>query len=111
MRPRSMKVLLVVGAVVAGVLPLHAASAAPVKHTSATGTNGAVVTDTVPSTQAALAILHNGGTAADAAVAAAAVLGVTDPFAAGIGGGGIFVYYDAATKKVFTIDGEATAPR
>ncbi|MGH3801734.1 MAG: gamma-glutamyltransferase, partial [Pseudonocardiaceae bacterium] len=74
------------------------------------GYGGAVVSDTAESTQAGLDVLGNGGTAADAAVAVAATLGVTDPYVAGIGGGGYFVYYDARTRRVSTIDGRETAP-
>jgi gamma-glutamyltranspeptidase/glutathione hydrolase len=40
----------------------------------------------------------------------AATLGVTDPYVAGIGGGGYFVYYDAKRRQVFTIDGRETTP-
>jgi gamma-glutamyltranspeptidase/glutathione hydrolase len=40
----------------------------------------------------------------------AATLGVTDPYVAGIGGGGYFVYYDAKRHQVFTIDGRETTP-
>jgi gamma-glutamyltranspeptidase / glutathione hydrolase len=40
----------------------------------------------------------------------ASTLGVTDPFVAGIGGGGYFVYYDARTRHTYTIDGRETAP-
>ena len=43
-------------------------------------------------------------------MAVASTLGVTDPFVAGIGGGGYFVYYDARTHRVYTIDGRETAP-
>lgn len=82
----------------------------PPKQAVAVGTGGAVVSDTAESTAAGLAILRQGGTAADAAVAVASTLGVTDPYVAGIGGGGYLVYYDARTHRVTTIDGRETAP-
>jgi gamma-glutamyltranspeptidase/glutathione hydrolase len=80
------------------------------KHAVSTGSGGAVASDTVPATQAGLRVLARGGTAADAAVAVASTLGVTDPFVAGIGGGGYFVYYDARSHRVYTIDGRETKP-
>ena len=52
----------------------------------ATGTGGAVATISDQASRAAVSILTKGGTAVDAAVAAAATLGVTDPFSCGIGG-------------------------
>jgi gamma-glutamyltranspeptidase/glutathione hydrolase len=76
----------------------------------AEGSGGAVVSDTLQSTQAGLDVLRRGGTAADAAVAVASTLGVTDPFVAGIGGGGYLVYYDARTHRITTIDGRETTP-
>ena len=76
----------------------------------ASGRGGAVVSDTPESTDAGLQVLRHGGNAADAAVAVAATLGVTDPYVAGIGGGGYFVYYDARHHRVTTIDGRETAP-
>ena len=82
----------------------------PEKQAVAVGTGGAVVSDTAESTAAGLAVLREGGTAADAAVAVASTLGVTDPYVAGIGGGGYLVYYDARTHRVTTIDGRETAP-
>jgi gamma-glutamyltranspeptidase/glutathione hydrolase len=57
-----------------------------------------------------MAILNKGGNAIDAAVAAAATLGVTDPFSCGIGGGGFMVIYLAKDKRVVTIDHRETAP-
>jgi gamma-glutamyltranspeptidase/glutathione hydrolase len=81
-------------------------AAAPV----ATGTGGAVATISAQASQAALAILDGGGNAVDAAVAAAATLGVTDPFSCGIGGGGFMVIYLARDQRVITIDHRETAP-
>jgi len=82
------------------------ATGAPV----ATGHGGAVATISAQASQAALTILNNGGNAVDAAVAAAATLGVTDPFSCGIGGGGFMVIYLARDKRVITIDHRETAP-
>jgi gamma-glutamyltranspeptidase/glutathione hydrolase len=87
-------------------LALPAAAKTPV----ATGTGGAVATISEPASQAAIAILKQGGNAVDAAVAAAATLGVTDPFSCGIGGGGFMVIYLAKDKRVITIDHRETAP-
>ncbi len=80
------------------------------KTATATGYGGAVSTVDPEASAAAIEVLRKGGNAADAAVAAAATLGVTEPYSAGIGGGGYFVYYDAKTGKVGTIDGRETAP-
>jgi gamma-glutamyltranspeptidase/glutathione hydrolase len=87
-----------------------ASAPALAKQPVAVGTGGAVVSDSAPATDAGLQVLRHGGTAADAAVAVASTLGVTDPFVAGIGGGGYFVYYDARRHRVYTIDGRETAP-
>jgi len=76
----------------------------------ATGTGGAVATISEKASQSALTILNKGGNAVDAAVAAAATLGVTDPFSCGIGGGGFMVIYLAKDKRVITIDHRETAP-
>ena len=82
------------------------AAAAPV----ATGSGGAVATISAQASQSALEILNQGGNAIDAAVAAAATLGVTDPFSCGIGGGGFMVIYLARQGRVITIDHRETAP-
>jgi gamma-glutamyltranspeptidase/glutathione hydrolase len=76
----------------------------------ATGTGGAVATISEQASQSAMTILNKGGNAVDAAVAAAATLGVTDPFSCGIGGGGFMVIYLARDKRVITIDHRETAP-
>ncbi|SLK09070.1 gamma-glutamyltransferase [Arthrobacter sp. P2b] len=80
------------------------------KRPTATGYGGAVSTVDADASAAAIEILRKGGNAVDAAVAAAATLGVTEPYSAGIGGGGYFVFYDAKRGKVSTIDGRETAP-
>ena len=81
------------------------------KIPTAIGKGGAISTVDAEASAAGLTVLRQGGNAVDAAVAAAATLGVTEPYSAGIGGGGYFVYYDAKTGKVHTIDGRETAPR
>ena len=81
-----------------------------VKVPTSVGFGGAVSTVDPEASAAALEVLKEGGNATDAAVAAAATLGVTEPYSSGIGGGGFFVHYDAATGRVQTIDGRETAP-
>ncbi|MFI6292892.1 gamma-glutamyltransferase [Nonomuraea sp. NPDC050790] len=77
----------------------------------AEGYGGAVSTVDLDASKAAVAVLKRGGNAIDAAVAAGAVLGVTEPYSSGLAGGGFMVYYDASRRKVYTIDGRETAPR
>ncbi|MFI8826199.1 gamma-glutamyltransferase [Streptomyces sp. NPDC053431] len=83
---------------------------APAKVPVATGWGGAVASVDADASAAGVEVLRKGGNAVDAAVAVAAALGVTEPYSAGIGGGGYFVYYDAKTRTVHTIDGRETAP-
>ena len=55
-------------------------------------------------------VLQRGGSAADAAVAVQAALGLVEPQSSGIGGGAFMTYYDARTAKVTVYDGRETAP-
>ena len=75
-----------------------------------TGSGGAVATINEQASQSAIEILNRGGNAIDAAVAAAATLGVTDPFSCGIGGGGFMLIYLAKEKRFITLDHRETAP-
>ena len=80
------------------------------KSAVATGRGGAASTVDLDATRVAIDVLRHDGNAVDAAVAAAATLGVTEPFSSGLGGGGFLVFYNARTKTVHTIDGREAAP-
>jgi gamma-glutamyltranspeptidase/glutathione hydrolase len=82
----------------------------PAKSPIAIGAGGAVTSVDPYATSIGIEVLRKGGNAADAAVATAAALGVTEPYSAGVGGGGFFVHYSARTGRVQTIDGRETAP-
>ncbi len=77
---------------------------------TASGTGGAASTVDRLATKAAIDTLRDGGNAVDAAVAAAGVLGVTEPFSSGIGGGG-FMLVRTPDGQVTAIDGREAAPR
>lgn len=76
----------------------------------AIGTRAAIATSSRQATQAGLEVLRRGGNAADAAVTVAFVLSVVQPEAAGIGGGGALLYYDAKADAVWTLDFRENAP-
>ncbi|MDP9400666.1 MAG: gamma-glutamyltransferase, partial [Actinomycetota bacterium] len=76
----------------------------------ATGRGGAAATVDALATQAAVRALRGGADAVDAAVVAAAVLGVTEPYSCGIGGGGFMVLYRAGDRRVRTVDSREAAP-
>ncbi len=110
---RPCSVLLALG-LAAGLLtaapPAEAVPRAPEKVPVAEGYGGAVATVDPEASAAGIEMLRRGGNAVDAAVAAAATLGVTEPYSAGIGGGGFFVFHDGRTGEVHTLDGRETAP-
>ena len=72
--------------------------------------NGLVATDNHLATAAGVAVLREGGSAVDAAVAAAAVCTVTQPHRTGIGGDLFALVYDARTREVQAYNGSGAAP-
>ena len=79
------------------------------KAPTALGRGGAAATVDVLASQAAVEALRDGANAVDAAVIAAAVLGVVEPCSCGSGGGG-FMVIRTSDGKVTTIDHRETAP-
>src|SRR4051812_7321002 len=111
-RERARAAIVAVVAVIA--LALGVGAAADVGSGSgpptSVGHGGAAASVERIATQAAIDTLKKGGNAIDAAVAAAGVLGVTEPFSCGVGGGG-FMVIRTADGTVTTIDGRETAPQ
>jgi gamma-glutamyltranspeptidase/glutathione hydrolase len=97
-----------VAAVVVALSPAKAGAQA--KQPTAVGTGGAAASVDPLATAAAIDVLHKGGNAFDAAIAAASVLGVVEPYSCGLGGGGFMVFRDAKTGKIHTLDSRETAP-
>jgi gamma-glutamyltranspeptidase/glutathione hydrolase len=60
--------------------------------------------------QAGLDVLKAGGSAADAAIAANAMLGVVEPMSCGIGGDLFVIYWDSQTKKLYGLNGSGRSP-
>ncbi|GAB4521787.1 MAG: gamma-glutamyltransferase [Anaerolineales bacterium] len=88
-------------------LPLPFAS----RRSPVMGRRGMVATSQPLAVAAGLEILSRGGTAADAAIAAAAALNVTEPTSTGIGGDAFALYYDAAAMRVYALNASGRAPQ
>lgn len=73
--------------------------------------NGIAATSQILASQTAAGILARGGTAADAAIAANAVLGVVEPMMDGPGGDLFVLYWDARTKQYVGLNASGPAPR
>jgi gamma-glutamyltranspeptidase/glutathione hydrolase len=75
----------------------------------ASGLEAAVSSDHPLATAAGADVLRRGGNAIDAAITMASVLTVTRPHMNGPGGDVFMIYYDAKTKKVYTLNGAGRA--
>ena len=80
------------------------------RRTSVYATHGMVASSQPLASMAGLRILQAGGNAADAAVATAAALNVTEPCSTGIGGDCFCIYYDADKGRVQGLNGSGRAP-
>ncbi len=60
--------------------------------------------------EAGLAMLRQGGSALDAAIAAQAMLTLVEPQSSGLGGGGLMLYWDAGKRALSAWDGREVAP-
>src|SRR6266851_5843747 len=72
---------------------------------------GIVSTSHYLASQAGAQVLAKGGSAIDGAIAANAVLGVTEPMMNGIGGDLFLIYWDAKSGKLYGLNSSGWAPR
>lgn len=72
--------------------------------------HGIVATSQPLAAQAGLEVLKRGGNAADAAIAANAVLGVVEPMSCGIGGDLFVIYWDAASQQLYGLNASGRSP-
>jgi gamma-glutamyltranspeptidase/glutathione hydrolase len=99
----NFKTLAAISLLIAGAAPSAQADSVFAKHEMIAAANPYAA-------KAGLEMLHAGGSAVDAAIAAQMVLTLVEPESSGLGGGAFLVLYDPKTKKVTTFDGRETAP-
>ncbi len=83
----------------------------PSRRSVVHSTEGIVACTQPLAARAGQRILRDGGNAADAAVAVAAALNMTEPSSTGIGGDMFCLFYNAETKKVHALNGSGRAAR
>lgn len=75
------------------------------------GKNGMTASSQPLASEIGIQILRQGGNAADAAVAMAAALNVTEPCSTGIGGDAFCLFYNNKNKTIKGINGSGRAPK
>jgi gamma-glutamyltranspeptidase / glutathione hydrolase len=112
-----LQLFLTVALIVIIILPCDAEDTSPPE--GFTGTNNSqevsarkfMITAANPlAVRAGYAVLKEGGSAVDAAIAAQMVLNLVEPQSSGIGGGGFMLYWDNKAKRLSSYDGRETAP-
>jgi len=93
------------------MIPLHVDPVYRSRRSNVLARRGIVAASQPLAAQAGLGILQAGGTAADAAVATAAMLNVVEPVSTGVGGDCFALYWDGQTKQVSALNGSGRAPR
>src|SRR5690349_10929186 len=80
------------------------------QRSMALGRGGMVCTSQALASAAGAELLRRGGNAVDAAVCAAAVLGVVEPFSTGVGGDCFMLIWNAAERQLYGLNGSGRAP-
>jgi gamma-glutamyltranspeptidase / glutathione hydrolase len=110
-KTRDVRTTIFLGAAVAFVLVCSQADTASAAYPNpVVGSEQAVACDHRDASEVAMAVLDSGGNAFDAVAAAALVLGVVNPSASGIGGGGFALVYSAKEHRVLALDFREVAP-
>ncbi|CAH7686546.1 nucleophile aminohydrolase [Phakopsora pachyrhizi] len=82
----------------------------PSRRSLVLGRKGIVASPNALASSAGLEILNNGGNAADASIATAAVLSLVDPSMCGLGGDGFSMFYESSSKSLRGINGSGRSP-
>lgn len=95
-----------------GVLLVFAtvAWAVPVPVSPVLARRGVVVAGHPQAAEAGVNVLRSGGNAIDAAIATSLALGVAEPYASGLGGKLMLLYYEAVSGQIYVVDAMDAAP-
>src|SRR5260370_33914342 len=115
MKQRPMKLqashaMVLLGLLLIGIAPLWSQDRSYARS-MVISDGGIVATSHTLASQVGAQILAHGGSAMDAAIAANAVLGVTEPMMNGVGGDLFLLYWDAKTGKLYGLNASGWAPR